>query len=478
MQLRPLVLTLIWLTYVAVMAVALYQHIPWRDEVDPWVFTRDATPAELLTNFRYAGHPPLWYVLILPFSRLGAPQYTLQLLQLIITSASAWLVIFRCPLPVWLRLPMLFSSILMYQIGVVARGYGLMSLVLWSVATLYPRRLEHPWRYALLLILLLNTEVHMLFLFASLSLFFLWDMMAKDIRLTRHIAIAFALASLLWIIIMWQTESVNAAALRPPDGWETASAALRIAYLPYEYAFHVLPHFLRTLPVPLRILPPIIVITLTACSLGFTRIGLLYIGQVAWLLYIFSCVYFGLHHAAQLVVANLFCLWLYATAPRTPPPLAQKPLYIILAALSLNMAYTTYKLCQYDKYAPYSGGRDMAKYLLEHDYATSPILYVGCHPVVTIGYYLPGVNLWQLTSDRHADYVLWDKKNYNACNHYDEAVTKRLLNSEVRLVLVDNLVAENHFNLPLPGATLLHESPGFRESFRLYLRPPQKPETP
>lgn len=85
--------------------------------------TRYTSFHEFITYFSYSGHPPLWYLIHLPFSRLlELPVETQKVFPVIFTRAFAWPLLFKSPLPLCLTIPLLFSVHLVYQHGVIARG--------------------------------------------------------------------------------------------------------------------------------------------------------------------------------------------------------------------------------------------------------------------------------------------------------------------------------------------------------------------
>jgi hypothetical protein len=441
----------VWLAYALCMAYALAWHLPWRDEIDPWAATRNATMPELLSFFRTSGHPPLWHMVLLPFSRLGAPSATLQIIQFFITTTSAWLILFRCPLPLWLRIPMLFSSAFMYRTGVIARGYGLMTLILCAIAAQYPHRLLHPRRYALLLMLLLFSEVHILYISAILCLFFLWDLKSIDPRLCKRIFVVFALAALAWLIIMWPPAEYNIVVQTTHKGFGNILYALSGAYLPDTMFYY---------PAPERVGTTLLVLLLTAATLGKNRLQILFIGEMLWLSFVFYN-YYGAHHNALLYVITMFVLWLHHATAK--PAAISRLLYLLLAAISMFMAYNTYKLCLKERETPASGGKDMAEFIRSLPYQGETIAYLGCHPLVSIGYYMPEIRLWQVANDRYANYILWDKAYYNACETVDDDTFARLSNSDATLVLATQLIPPKMLDV-----TLLHKSRGATESYVLY----------
>ena len=57
--------------YVGFNFVLLTRHEMWRDEINVWLIGRDLSLTELFREIGYQGHPCLWYLLIMPFAKLG-----------------------------------------------------------------------------------------------------------------------------------------------------------------------------------------------------------------------------------------------------------------------------------------------------------------------------------------------------------------------------------------------------------------------
>ena len=59
------------LGYALLTSILVAHHEPWRDEVDAWLTARDETPLAVFKLAGYSGTPALWYLLQMPFAKLG-----------------------------------------------------------------------------------------------------------------------------------------------------------------------------------------------------------------------------------------------------------------------------------------------------------------------------------------------------------------------------------------------------------------------
>ena len=147
--------------YALVLAFGLAHHEMWRDELQAWLLARDsADPADLLANLKYEGHPALWYLLLMPLTRLTASPVAMQALHLVIASATVFLVARFAPFTRLQSALFAFGYFPLYEYGVISRSYAL-SLLLVVVACVFLRdRWRHPVRLGVALFLLSHTSVH------------------------------------------------------------------------------------------------------------------------------------------------------------------------------------------------------------------------------------------------------------------------------------------------------------------------------
>ena len=147
--------------YALVLAFGLAHHEMWRDELQAWLLARDsADPADLLANLKYEGHPALWYLLLMPLTRLTASPVAMQALHLVIASATVFLVARFAPFNRLQSALFAFGYFPLYEYGVISRAYAL-SLLLVVVACVFLRdRWRHPVRLGVVLFLLSHTEVN------------------------------------------------------------------------------------------------------------------------------------------------------------------------------------------------------------------------------------------------------------------------------------------------------------------------------
>jgi hypothetical protein len=168
-----LILFLIWIGLTAVLAA---QHVPWRDEARAWSLTLAGENwAEMFRIVQGEGHPYAWYILLRAGHDLfGAPE-VLRITGLLVGIAAAALLVFRGPFRIGLLALVVFSMHLGFEYTVLARNYGISTLIMLGIAASWARIRDTAW-LGILLLLLCNTNVPGVFLAGSLAFYRLLEL--------------------------------------------------------------------------------------------------------------------------------------------------------------------------------------------------------------------------------------------------------------------------------------------------------------
>ncbi|MES2778999.1 MAG: hypothetical protein V4651_03780 [Bacteroidota bacterium] len=123
---KSIVVTLLFLTIVLLGA---YYHEPWRDEIQAWMIATDAGSIEqLFGNFRYEGHPMLWYVMLYYVGYITHDILAMQLLSVGIATLSVFFFCRFSPFS-WLQKTLFsFGFYPLFQYCILSRSYGLILL--------------------------------------------------------------------------------------------------------------------------------------------------------------------------------------------------------------------------------------------------------------------------------------------------------------------------------------------------------------
>ena len=160
--------------YTVVSFLLVFVHEPWRDEAQFWLLARDASLPEILGNISKEGIPPLWQLLLKPFAMLGLPYYpTISIISFVLVAAAAWIFVKKAPFSRYAKYILLVSPVFIYCYATVSRSYSLMPIIFVLLAILYPKRLQRPVLYGLLIALLFEVHVILWGMVAALAIEYL-----------------------------------------------------------------------------------------------------------------------------------------------------------------------------------------------------------------------------------------------------------------------------------------------------------------
>lgn len=152
---------IVFLIYSCVTFSLLFFHENWRDEAQAWLIARDCSIPELIAEMKYEGHFLLWYLILMPFAKLGFPYFTINVISWFITCISVWLLFYKAPFRFFEKLLIAFSFPLLYLYPVISRCYCLIPLAVVLMAVFYKDRLGKPLRFLSSVVLLFNSHIIM-----------------------------------------------------------------------------------------------------------------------------------------------------------------------------------------------------------------------------------------------------------------------------------------------------------------------------
>lgn len=188
------------LIYGAITLIGALNHEMWLDEAQAWVIARDTDIADLFGVLKAEGHPPLWYIILMPFAKLGFPVGLGSVISWVFMTLSAAVLLYAVKGELFLKIAILCSSGFLYLNSVMLRSYCIVPLLLFLIAAVYEKRRERPVVYGLLLALLADTHVFISGIVGMLGLYMLWEFFSdfkkntlkQNIRRAAGLAIAAA----------------------------------------------------------------------------------------------------------------------------------------------------------------------------------------------------------------------------------------------------------------------------------------------
>lgn len=336
--------------FAAVTAYTITKHEPWRDEADSWLVARDASLIDLFQLTGHMGTPALWYLVLMPFAKLGVPYAAMYVINWCFAVAAVAMLLMASPLPVALKVLLAGSYTFAYEYAVIARPYAMTMCLLFALASLWQMRFTKPIRFALVLCLLASSTVFGLLMAAAVGGLYLLD--ALDARFFPDLnsrRIQFAIAVMLaggmiaaaQLIPIGPTQLPSWTLHRWPGRMQIAMGEM---YGPNDGFTQLLDHIaeiesLIGVPDLLRLnsLPQL----LTRAAFGLAilawlrtpRIILLYLIPMFGMAYIFEYQWYGgPRHAGLMLVYFVFSAWVWgeerlsngqpdgATTEGSPPP--------------------------------------------------------------------------------------------------------------------------------------------------------------
>ena len=175
------VLWAVFIFYIIVSSLALFHHELWGDELHSWNIAKASNSfADVISNTRYEGHPPLWYSLLWVISKFTHDVSVMQWLQLIIIISINFLILFVSPFPFSTRLLIPFGYFFLYEYSAFSRNYAIGFLVAFSMCIILHQNFKYRiLLYYTFLFLLANTHLLALVLATGFHIHFLLNYFEK-----------------------------------------------------------------------------------------------------------------------------------------------------------------------------------------------------------------------------------------------------------------------------------------------------------
>jgi hypothetical protein len=407
-----------WVTlaFLLVAGLGLARHEMWRDEMQAWMFAADSrTPAEMLHNMRYEGHPPLWHLLLFGISRFTRRPEAMQALNLLFAAGAVWLFARLAPFSRRARALFAFGYFPLYEYGVLSRNYAIGLLFLLAFCALRSAR-PRAW-----------LPLHLLLGALALTNAFAWILSAVFAALLAFEWLrdpesrkAGALGALLFAVL------AGAAALQmipASDGYYGMSLTPRwrgnvetAALATVAHADLPLPDvggdsawnssLLWRLGYPAMAALGLALVAAAALLLRRTpAVACVYLCGTAALLAFICFEYFGsLRHHGHHFLLLVACFWLAQSAGGW-----DRRREAFLTALLLIHCAAAAVLYGLDLALPFSESKAAAAFLRQNGLAEAPILATQDHVVSPVSGYL-GRPLYYPESRSLGSFVLWNRQ--------------------------------------------------------------------
>ena len=357
--------------YSSVVLFTLQYHEKWADEAQAWLLARDLDLKTLwFKELRYEGSPGLWHTILWIAQHVFHARYgALGYIGAAGAIAGTALLIFKAPFPRYIRWPLAFTYVMVYQYAVIARPYTLLPLLCFSVAIFF-KDLEHPERITIVLILLATLTFHGTVLAGCFGLLYLIEAMRGWSKLDcsspgRYVICAAALIATFIVLFI---------ILKPtPDNEEFVTRA-QLAQLPAAAKLQI---HVPTAPRKIEsivsgafldyLAPSAMFLLLTAFWFILRRRTLVFVLPVASMIALYSVIHGYAHHQGTAFVAAITAFWI-AWPNRSEShsrryPWVKPGVIALLLCLCLVNIWDAAVAIKREYLYPYSGAQDAANYL-------------------------------------------------------------------------------------------------------------------
>lgn len=176
----------LFLVYIICVLFMIFHHEVWIDEAQAWFVVKDLSLIDIFKQIQVEGHPALWYLIILPFAKLGFGIFSMQIICGLIMILATYLLIFKSSFDFFTKAAITLSPCYIYWLPVVARSYCLAALFLFLLAMYWKKQKQNPYIFSFALIGLANTHILMFAFCFVVFLFFLFENL-KNFSINKQI---------------------------------------------------------------------------------------------------------------------------------------------------------------------------------------------------------------------------------------------------------------------------------------------------
>jgi len=362
---------LVLLAYAGVVLWTVRYHEKWADEAQAWLIARDLGLQTIwFHELRYEGSPGLWHTILWVAQHVFHAGYgALGYIGVVFAIAGAAVLIFLAPFPRFVRWPLAFTYVMIYQYAVIARPYTLLPLLAFCAALLF-KDIHHPERMTIVLILLANLTIHGTILAGCLGLAYLWEALrqraALDDATKKKFVLCMALMACTFFFlvgILKPTADVEEIALKRQFAQMPPPPGMKFPTLEQKLTAVVTGAFLDA------VIPSVVLVLALSAWCIWRRKWLAFVLPVGALIVFYGMVHGAAHHHGTVFVAAIAGLWIAWPREEETAAFTRRERYgmaavhgLLLLLCAVNIWDATVVI-QREYRFPYCGADDAAKYL-------------------------------------------------------------------------------------------------------------------
>ena len=140
---------LVFLPYLFLSALVALRHQPFGDEAQAWLLARDNTLLGIWKLEPYEATPGLWHLLLYFPAHLGMPYATMHVMHWLLNGLAVYIILKLMRGDFQLLAGTVFSYLIFYEYGIIARNYvlALLGLAILAAAWFRPWSNGKHWLY-------------------------------------------------------------------------------------------------------------------------------------------------------------------------------------------------------------------------------------------------------------------------------------------------------------------------------------------
>lgn len=420
--------------YVVVVVFTMFYHELWRDEAQAWCLVRDLDIFQAFHMASIEGHPFLWYLLLMPFAKLGLPVISMQVLSALFVILSIFVLIFKSPFNRVEKTLISFSAGMTYYLPIVSRNYSLIPLFLFLIAILYPNRFKHPYFYTIAIIMLSQTHVYMLGLCGILFAIFLYESIKEKLKQNIKPILLAVLNFIFLFVCFYHSQSENYALTNGVNNiLPLKSVVILIPQVMSFQIINLIPQLHKYFSsVSLFLFLPFIAIISYKFFIINKKLFLIFSTAIGFMLYVFTHMYFNgilYQKSFLLLLVVLFCYWILQQECK----IKSKLLSISFCFLFLISFLTSPIVLADEIKYNFSGGKQIAEYIKSNLNEEKVFIAYG-NPYVysSISAYLPDKKLYSIVSENYISHYSFQTEKTNEKIEFPQNAKYYIVHDEVK----------------------------------------------
>lgn len=210
-----------WLGFILIIGYFKYGHHElWKDEWQAWFVAKDKSLMQIFSFLYYEGHPALWYLYLKIFTFFAGIIDTVTIIQtahLITVAAGLYFLFVLFRLPLFFKILFALSYFLLFEYGLIDRGYFLVILLAFWSAWLLRQEQYSALQLGCVLFLLCQTEVYGVFMAVSFGIYILSGRKNMQVNLRQKDTTGLFLGLVVFVISVFPRTTGHVAKTRSKD---------------------------------------------------------------------------------------------------------------------------------------------------------------------------------------------------------------------------------------------------------------------